>query len=146
MNKNCLPSIEEYLFSETTYKNNLYSESKTNIYNNSIEVNILPNSTTNYICQNIRPNLNQDKNNSATFPLNNINSESILNHEQNNKFTQKIILHSLHKIKNNGPLDTKEKEKEKENNNTNNNGIQHIKIKTFKKIGNQLNTNNNKFM
>ena len=139
MNKNCLPSIEEYLFSETTYKNNLYYESKTNIYNNSIEVNILPNSTTNYICQNIRLNLNQDKNNSATFPLNNINSESILKHEKNNTFTQKIILHSLHKIKNNDPLDTKEKEKE----NNNNNGIQHIKIKTFKKIGNQLNTNNN---
>ena len=144
MNKNFLPLIEEYLFSDVTYKNNLDYQSKTNLYNNLNEVNISTNATKNHICQNIRLNLSQNKKNGASFPLDLINNRNKLNHEQNNNFTQKITLHSLNKIKNTDSMNQKENENNNtiNNNNYTNNGIQHIILKTLKKNRKQFNRNN----
>lgn len=140
MNNNYLPYIEEYLFSGNTYKNNLDSETKTNAYNYSNEINFSLNNTNNLVCPNVTFNLNQNKKNSASFSLNLINNKNKLNHNQNNNFTQKIILHSLNKMK--YPKSSNQKENENCNN-----GIQHIILKTLKKNKNenakQFNNNDN---
>lgn len=135
MNTNVFSLDEEDIFSDKTYKKNYHLDSKTNSYDNSSCTNSSLKNTSNFICQKIILNVNQNKKNSASFPLISINKENQIELPRTNIYTQKIILKSINSRKNSNLNKSNEiivNNNENENDNKNK-YIQHIILKSLNK-------------
>ena len=136
MNSNFFISLEKDLFSGETHKKNHDSNSNSISCQNTSETNLSLKNDNIYACQTITLHVNKTKKCGASFPSNTMNSKNNLNFSHINNYTQKIVLHSINKLKKENSFNNNENES-----NNKNNGIQHITLKSQNRNNEQINKN-----